>query len=211
MPPSSVSSRWGSHWSSQVSETALDEAKAAFADPRFPNLNTGGQCGAEHPEQSGVFCEVPLAKCFDIHQVVTYDVRLGPQSLRWPNERKAPTKESNRTKVKEIADRADGVSSPSGATPASSDPPPIVGNEDPSNSHVAAERIEPERGTKRAQVLDYMRARLGQWIDAPELATQDVGGFGGTRRMRELRQMGWNIETRPKPGVTNTWQHRLVE
>lgn len=90
-------------------------------------------------------------------------------------------------------------------------PPPIVRRDDPANSHIAAEQIEPSRGTKRAQVLAYLRERYGQWVDAPELATQDVGGFAGTRRMRELRKMGWNIETRQHPEITNLWQHRLVD
>lgn len=89
-------------------------------------------------------------------------------------------------------------------------PPPIARTNDPINSHVAAEQIEPTRGSKRAAVLDYLRQHMDDWVDAPGLATQDVGGFGGTRRMRELRQMGWNIETRQKPNSPNTWQHRLV-
>lgn len=58
-------------------------------------------------------------------------------------------------------------------------------------------------------MLGCLRQAQGAWVDAPDLATPEVGGFGGTRRMRELRQMGWDIETRQKPGDPNVWQHRL--
>lgn len=88
--------------------------------------------------------------------------------------------------------------------------PPLVRNSDPATSAEAAERYEPRRETAKARVLDYLRERAGQWVDAVDLTRPEVGGFAGTRRMRELRDGGWPIETRPKPGESNTWQHRLV-
>lgn len=87
---------------------------------------------------------------------------------------------------------------------------PIVRNTDPSSAHDAAARYQPKRETAKGRVLAYMQARIGQWIDAPELAAPEVGGFAGTRRMRELRDAGWPIETRPNPDGSNTWQHRLL-
>lgn len=90
-------------------------------------------------------------------------------------------------------------------------PPPIVGNDDPENSHEAAERFEPVRDSARGRVLAYLRDHYGEWVDAPVLTHEDVGGFGGTRRLRELREMGWPIETQPHPSIDNRWQHRLFE
>jgi hypothetical protein len=88
---------------------------------------------------------------------------------------------------------------------------PIVRGDDPANSHLAAQRIQPSRDSARGRVLAYLQGRAGQWVDAIELTLPDVGGFGGTRRMRELREGGWPIETREKPGAPNVWQHRLPE
>lgn len=89
-------------------------------------------------------------------------------------------------------------------------PPPVVRTDDPASAHVAAERYEPKRDSAKGRVLAYLRERIGQWVDAPELTRPEVGGFAGTRRLRELRDVGWPIETRPKPDATNTWQHRLL-
>lgn len=85
-----------------------------------------------------------------------------------------------------------------------------VRTDDPLNSHVAERASAPARGSKREAVLAYLQGRKGDWVDAPELATPEVGGFAGTRRLRELRDMGWDIETRQKPGSATVWQHRLA-
>lgn len=173
-----------------------DQVREYFDDPSFPRLPPG--CGVPHPEIEGVFCE-KIAPCLDHHRAATVSEIGERTTLAWDNPEKTPKRVPNHPKAKAMADRVDGK------------PGPIVGTDDPENSHVAAEQIEPTRGTKRAQVLDALRVAKGEWVDAPSLATEDVGGFGGTRRMRELRDMGWNIETRQKPGVTNVWQHRLIE
>lgn len=89
-------------------------------------------------------------------------------------------------------------------------PVPIVRNADPSTAHVAAARFQPKRDSAKGRVLAYLQARLGEWVDAPELTAREVGGFAGTRRMRELREVGWPIETRPHPDGSNVWQHRLL-
>lgn len=88
--------------------------------------------------------------------------------------------------------------------------PPIVANDDPWTSHVAAERIEPKRGTRRAQVLDRLRAAAGAWVPGVDLATRDCGGSEGLKRIRELRQLGWPVERRPIRGPGRTaWEYRL--
>jgi len=54
---------------------------------------------------------------------------------------------------------------------------------------------------------------VGVWIDAVRFVDEEVGGFAGTRRLRELREeYGWNIATRrhPDPSKPNTHQHCLL-
>ncbi len=87
----------------------------------------------------------------------------------------------------------------------------IVRHNDPSIAHLAAEGIEPSRGTKKAQALALLRARIGQWVDAVEFLTNTTGGAtSGTRRVRDLRNDDkWPIDIRRKPGAINTYQYRL--
>ena len=87
--------------------------------------------------------------------------------------------------------------------------PPVVSHEDPESSHVAAGLVEPKRGTRRANVLDVLWEAQGKWVDGSVLVQPDIGGMEGTRRLRELRQLGWEIDQRPKPGST-MWQYRLL-
>jgi hypothetical protein len=87
---------------------------------------------------------------------------------------------------------------------------PIVRSADPVSAHVAAELIEPKRGTRRREVLDRLRAAVESdgWVHGTELATQACGGSEGLRRLRELEEQGWPIERRPVSGST-VWQYRL--
>jgi hypothetical protein len=89
-------------------------------------------------------------------------------------------------------------------------PSSFVRTNDPGTSHEAIVRYEPKRETAKGKVLAYLRERMLMWVDAPALTAPEVGGFAGTRRLRELRDDGYPIETRLKPGTTNTWQHRLL-
>lgn len=88
---------------------------------------------------------------------------------------------------------------------------PVVRTDDPWTSHLAAERIEPQRGTNQAEVLGYLRAHEGEWVDSGIfIGPGAVGGMQGDRRLRELREdMHWPIKARRKPGTSNSWQHRL--
>lgn len=80
---------------------------------------------------------------------------------------------------------------------------------DPVTSHEAEAAYEPKRASAKGRVLALLRERRGHWIDAVAFTASDVGGFAGTRRLRELRDAGHPIETRRKPGSPSTWQHRL--
>lgn len=92
--------------------------------------------------------------------------------------------------------------------------PPIASPADPPSSLLAAERIEPERGTRKGRVLavlDLAASGPGDgWVDGHELTAPGVGGSEGLRRLRELRQGGWKIERRPNPTSPTAWQYRLA-
>jgi hypothetical protein len=91
-------------------------------------------------------------------------------------------------------------------------PRPMVRKDDPPTAHQAISSYQPNLKTRKGAVAQYLIRHLGQWIDAPTFAHEDVGGFAGTRRLRELREdHGWPISTREKPGHPNLWQHRLDE
>ena len=66
--------------------------------------------------------------------------------------------------------------------------------------------------TRKEQVLTYLEARKGTWVDGPEIATEEVGGSEGLKRLRELRAEGHVIFNRkhPDPG-RDVWQYQLVD
>ena len=84
--------------------------------------------------------------------------------------------------------------------------PVNVGARDPWTSHVASERIQPTRGTKRERVLALLRDAEGAWVRGHQIT--EVGGSEGLRRLRELRQMGWAVERQPAL-VGSGWWYRL--
>lgn len=66
--------------------------------------------------------------------------------------------------------------------------------------------------TRKQQVLDHLRAHLDQWVDGPSIANESVGGSEGHRRVRELREDGYVIETRKHPDPSrDIWQYRLLD
>lgn len=90
--------------------------------------------------------------------------------------------------------------------------PPIARNVDPWSAKLAAARIEPTRGTRKAAVLALLRGAHGEWVDGSDIATANVGGSEGLRRLRELREAdGWPIERRPHPTRATSWQYRLLD
>jgi hypothetical protein len=87
---------------------------------------------------------------------------------------------------------------------------PIVGSDDPWESHVAAERIQPQRDTRKFHVLRALRRRHGEWLPGHVFTQPEVGGSEGLRRLRELRADGWPIERRPSPKSASSWEYRLT-
>lgn len=158
-------------------------------------------CGEDHPEHSGVLCDLPAGHYAEHAARAFID---GSWIEPWGERRTPPPKRSRgRQALDEMGNRAKR-SERRGAHQ-------FARNSDPGSAHLAAQMYEPKRGTAKARVLDLLRAHLGQWVDAPAFTAPEVGGFAGTRRLRELREDGWPIETRPKPDDSNTWQHRLAE
>lgn len=79
----------------------------------------------------------------------------------------------------------------------------------PINSIDAAVAYEPVRNTRKTIVANYLLDHIGEWIDAETF--NEIGGRAGDRRMRELRQDGWQIETRLSPSQFRAYQHRLIK
>lgn len=66
--------------------------------------------------------------------------------------------------------------------------------------------------TRKQQVLDYLQRHRNEWIDGPSLATPEVGGSEGLKRLRELRLEGLPIQTRKHPDPSrDIWQYRLTD
>lgn len=86
-------------------------AAEAFDNPDFARLNAGGICGALHPTEAGIVCEVPAEKCYERHQAVHVDLLTGVRDLSWPNPRMLPPKMTDKKTVKDMADRVEGSSS----------------------------------------------------------------------------------------------------
>jgi hypothetical protein len=53
--------------------------------------------------------------------------------------------------------------------------------------------------SRKSQVLEHLRLNLNRWVDGTELATEEVGGSEGLKRLRELRTEGYSIERRKHP------------
>ena len=65
--------------------------------------------------------------------------------------------------------------------------------------------------SRKEQVLERLRRAGGAWVDGSELATPEVGGSEGLRRLRELRADGHPILDRPHPDPDrDIRQYRLV-
>lgn len=88
--------------------------------------------------------------------------------------------------------------------------PPVARGDDPWSAKLAAARIEPTRGTKKAAVLGLLLHAAPGWVDGSTITSPTVGGSEGLRRLRELREAdGWPIERRPHPTSSTAWQYRL--
>lgn len=169
-------------------------------------------CGQPHPEHDELVCaKAPHP----------YGAHMSRSGQVWPGLEAPAGTGSRATKVTRLAAMAqqcatEGRNQRVGAPGSAPEPVPapevgLYRASDPKTAQEAAERYQPARDSAKGRVLAYLQEHVGEWIDAPTLTHQSIGGFAGTRRMRELREAGWPIETRPKPGGTsNTWQHRLL-
>jgi len=172
-------------------------------------------CGAPHPEREGMICERRPGNHPQHTGSHTIVVSMGLAAdqqpyqrqdfLDWPNESYTPPPPgpgAHRTRLKEMASRV---------------PPEVrlARTDDPGVSHEAIKTYSRTRyKTRLGQVAALLLNNIGVWIDAVRFANEEVGGFAGTRRLRELREeYGWKIETRkhPDPNKPNTHQHCLVE
>jgi hypothetical protein len=72
----------------------------------------------------------------------------------------------------------------------------LARSSDPKSSHEGARRIQPTRGTRKAEVLSALQHASPDWVTAESLHTSEVGGSEGLRRLRELRSEGWDIEVK---------------
>lgn len=64
--------------------------------------------------------------------------------------------------------------------------------------------------TRQEEVLKALADAHGEWVDGSTLATAEVGGSEGLKRLRELRAAGWPIEERRHPDARRAvWQYRL--
>lgn len=65
--------------------------------------------------------------------------------------------------------------------------------------------------SRQAEVLLRLRVAAGGWVDGTELATADVGGSEGLKRLRELRADGFDIQKRKHPDPRRAiFQYRLL-
>ena len=151
-------------------------------------------CGALHPDNPTLACQEPLEPPHEWHRVFGLDCK------EWRNEEyslppMAPRGAQRQTELMvDIARRA---------TPVRHAPHP--------NSLRGYERIEPKRGTKAASVLSVLRQARGGWVPGHVLCTPEVGGSEGLRRLRELRDQGWPIDSREPPSGEGTDEYRLIE
>jgi hypothetical protein len=60
------------------------------------------------------------------------------------------------------------------------------------------------------KVAEFLTEREGQWIPGYEIASKEVGGSEGLKRVRELRyEYKWPIEKRKMKGST-AYEYRLT-
>ncbi len=63
---------------------------------------------------------------------------------------------------------------------------------------------------RKGEVLRALQAARGWWVPGFELATADCGGSEGLRRLRELREMGYDIEKKKVHPTHKYFSYRLV-
>jgi hypothetical protein len=156
-------------------------------------------CGVVHPTIEGAACISPADRTAHV-QHFWRPAAFGAQPVYWPNEHyqipfRTPLKPEVRKGLRKLAGQVK--------------PPARARVSDPPSAHTAAALIEPTAGACKARVLAHLEAHRGQWVGGMELQRPETGGDQGLKRVRELRQEGYDIENRPTPGSRGTWQYRL--
>jgi hypothetical protein len=159
-----------------------------------------GICDAEHPDHVGVFCNRPAPST--AHQEHS-GMLVGTGYIDWPNENFVPPPAKAGAHSQLLKQLAGQVKE--------SDAVRLAESAGPSTSRQAATIYSrTHRKTRLGKVAEFLLNNPGQWLDAVRFATDEVGGFAGTRRLRELREdFHWPISTRRDPERTTSWQHRL--
>lgn len=158
-------------------------------------------CEDEHPDHVGVFCNRPAPSTGHPEHS---GLLPGTGYIDWPNEHYVPP---TSTKPGAHSELLTGLAS----QVKQSDAQRLAAGDGPETSVEAAKvYARTNRKTRLGKVAEYLLNHAGEWVDAAHFASDEVGGFAGTRRLRELREdYHWPISTRKHPVKTNTWQHRL--
>lgn len=65
--------------------------------------------------------------------------------------------------------------------------------------------------TRKELVLQLLKRHLNEWVNGTDIATAEVGGSEGLKRLRELRQDGYDIRMRKHPNPDrDIFQYKLV-
>jgi biotin operon repressor len=67
----------------------------------------------------------------------------------------------------------------------------------------------PSRNSAKIKVATYLVERVGRWVPGYKLASLEVGGSEGLKRLRELRDEGFKIEKRKMKG-SSAYEYKVV-
>lgn len=161
-------------------------------------------CGAINPDEPAVSCSRSPGNHPEHSGSRIIKNGWEAEWVDWPNEGYEPPPPgpgAHRAQLREMASRV---------------PPEVrlARSDDPRAAREAAKVYSRTRyKTRLGKVADLLMNNVGVWINAVRFADEEVGGFAGTRRLRELREeYGWDIQTRkhPDPNKPNTHQHCLM-
>src|SRR5438132_625231 len=140
-------------------------------------------CNEEHPTELGVHCNKPAPRTGHEEHSGPQFVQGRAQYLDWPNEDYVPPPPrpgSTKGKLTALADRVK----------VSEDQLTVnrISSVDGASQEAAKVYARTNRKTRLGKVAEYLLGHVGEWVDAAHFADDEVGGFAGTRRLRELRE-----------------------
>jgi len=66
--------------------------------------------------------------------------------------------------------------------------------------------------TRKQQVLEYLLAHKGEWVNGTDIMNEEVGGQRGGARIKDLRDDGYVIFSRKHPDPErDIWQYMYAE